>query len=81
VSSTDSPSYALTGFLKKILNPVARILESFIKNSGHFVRLIKYVNLQSPDSLIRFDNVSLFTNVPVDEALQVISQYRRHTEE
>jgi hypothetical protein len=32
---------------------------------------LKPVNLQSPDALVSFD-VSLFTNVPVNEALQVI---------
>jgi hypothetical protein len=32
---------------------------------------LKSVNLQSLDTLISFD-ISLFTNVPVDEALQVI---------
>jgi hypothetical protein len=43
----------------------------FIKNSGHFVQLLKSVNLQSPDTLVRFNVVSLFTKVPVDEILQV----------
>jgi hypothetical protein len=33
---------------------------------------LKYVNLHSLDTLVCFDVVSLFTNVPVDEALQVI---------
>jgi hypothetical protein len=33
---------------------------------------LKSVNIQSLDTLISFDVVSLFTNVPVDEALRVI---------
>jgi hypothetical protein len=47
-------------------------LESFVKDSGHFIQLLKSVNLQSLDTVASFD-VSLFTNVPVNEALQVIS--------
>jgi hypothetical protein len=34
---------------------------------------LKSVNLQSLDTLTSFDVVSLFTNVPVDEALQFIT--------
>jgi hypothetical protein len=33
---------------------------------------LKVVNLQSRDTLINFDVISLFTYIPVDEALQVI---------
>jgi hypothetical protein len=72
VSSVGSPCYGLAGFLHKILSPHAGKSESFVKNSGHFVQLFKSVNLQSSDTLVIFDIVSLFTNVPVDKALQVI---------
>jgi hypothetical protein len=54
------------------VSPLAGGLESFVKNSGHIVQLSKSVNLQSLDTLFGFDVVSLFTDVPVDEALQVI---------
>jgi hypothetical protein len=68
VNSTGSPCYALDDFLHKILSPLAEKLESFVKNSGQ----LKSLNLQFLDTLISFDVVSLFTNVPVDKALQVI---------
>jgi hypothetical protein len=72
VSSIGSPCYALAGFLHKILNRLAGRADSFMKNSGNFIELLKPVDLQKQDILTSFDMVSLFTNVPVDEALQVI---------
>jgi hypothetical protein len=72
VSSIGSPCYALAGIIHKILSTLAGKSESFVKNSGHFIKLLKCVNLQALDTLVSFDIVSLFTNVPVDEALQVI---------
>ncbi|PNF14821.1 hypothetical protein B7P43_G06341, partial [Cryptotermes secundus] len=72
VSSIGSPCYALAAFLQKILSPLAGRSGSFVKNSGHFIELLKSVNLRRHDMLASFDVVSLFTNVPVDEALQVI---------
>jgi hypothetical protein len=72
VSSNGSPCYALAGFLHKILRPLAGKSEYFVKNSGHFVQLSKSANLQSSDTLISFNIISLFTNVPVEKALQVI---------
>jgi hypothetical protein len=72
VSSICSLCYALAGFLHKILSPLARKSESCIKNLGHFIQLLKPVNLQSQETLISFDVVNLFTNVPVDGALHVI---------
>jgi hypothetical protein len=71
VSSVSFPCCALAGFPRKILSPFARKSKSFVKNSGHFIQLLKSVNLQSLDALVSVD-VCLFTNVQVDEALQVI---------
>jgi hypothetical protein len=68
VSSVGSSCYALAGFLRKILIPLAGKSESFVKNPGHFIQLLMSVNLQSSVTLASFD-VRLFTNVRFDEAL------------
>jgi hypothetical protein len=45
-------------------------LDSFVKNSGYFVKFLKYANLKSLDTLVRFD-VSLFTT-QVKETLKIV---------
>jgi hypothetical protein len=72
MSSIGSLRYALAGFLHKILHLLVVYTLSYIKNSGHFVQPLKFISLQHSDILVIFDVVSLFTNVPVDRALQVI---------
>jgi hypothetical protein len=72
VSSNGSPCYALAGFLHKILAPLVSNTDSFVKNSEHFIQLLKDINLRNGDILVSFDVVSLFTNVPVEEVLRVI---------
>jgi hypothetical protein len=72
VSSIESPCYALAEFLHKILSPLAGNTSSFMKNSEKFIKSIQDINFQNGDYLTRFDVVSLFSNVPVEEVLQVI---------
>jgi RNase P/RNase MRP subunit POP5 len=42
------------------------------KNSEHFLQLIKSVNVRESDKLVSFHVISLFTNVPVEEVLDII---------
>jgi hypothetical protein len=43
-----------------------------MKNSEQFIKLVQDVNLKNEDFLVSFDVVGVFTNVPVEEVLQVI---------
>jgi hypothetical protein len=43
-----------------------------MKKSQHFIKSIQDINLQNEDYLLSFGVVRLFTNVPVEEALQVM---------
>jgi hypothetical protein len=72
VSSINSPCYALTKFLHKILSPLIGNTSSFVKISEYFIKSIKDINLQNEDCLLSFDVVGLFTNVSMEEVLQVI---------
>jgi hypothetical protein len=71
-SSIGSPCYALGGFVQKIFNPLAGHTESFVRNSKPFIEILDKLKVQRTDILVSFYVVSLFTNVPISEALQVI---------
>jgi hypothetical protein len=72
VSSIGSPCYVVAGLLHKILVPLIGNTDSFVKNSEHLIQLLEDINLRNWDILVSFDVLSLFTNVPVAEILQVI---------
>jgi len=45
---------------------------SFIKDSNHFINEIKKKKLDQNDILVSFDVKSLYTNIPIGEAMEVI---------
>ena len=49
-------------------------VDSYVKDSTDFVQRIGQISLGESDIKVSFDVVSLFTRVPEDEALQVISE-------
>ena len=74
VNTIGSPTYELAKYVAKVLKPLVGNTDSFIKDSHDFVNLIKKEKLERDDILVSFDVVSLFTNIPLEEAIQVIKE-------
>jgi len=53
---------------------MARHTSSFIRDSTKMVEQMKNVRLEEDDLLLSFDVVSLFTKIPVEYAIKVISE-------
>eukprot|EP00253_Pinus_taeda_P032352 PITA_32352 len=70
VNTIGSPTYELAKYVAKILKPLVGNTDSFIKDSQDFVNLIKNERIERDDILVSFDVVSLFTKIPLDEAIQ-----------
>ena len=72
VSAMKSPIHPLAKYLAHKLTPLAENVKSEVKNSSHFIDIIKTVKITNTDILVSFDVTSLFTKIPVDEALTIM---------
>ena len=70
-SFVNSPSYAVSSYLAKILSPVVGNTDYTVKNSCDFADFIRGKTLDAGNELVSFDVVSLFTKIPVVLAINV----------
>lgn len=67
-----SPAYEAAAYLTNVISPVLGKSVYTVSNSSSFVDEIKRLNLNEFEEMVSFDVVSLFTKVPVQEAVDVI---------
>jgi hypothetical protein len=72
VSQIASPTYDLAKHVASVLQPLVGGTSSFVKDSRHFVDILKDITLEPDDIMVSFDVESLFTNVPVKECLEIV---------
>jgi len=74
VSSIDSPFYSLAYFLHKIIVSKEFYTTSHIENSIQLIEKLKNVKLDDRHVLLSLDVISLFTNIPLDLAVDSVSK-------
>ena len=70
-SNIGTATYHLLKYLAKLLSPLSQS-EYTIKNKKYFVEKIKKEHIPNDHLLVSFDVKSLFTNVPLDETIEII---------
>ena len=64
----------MSQYVSRILTPYARDTPSFIENAQHFRELIADLTISEDEVLVSFDVKSLFTSVPVEDALTAVKE-------
>ena len=72
VNTIGGPTYLLAKYLAQKLKPLAGHTKSFAKDSTSFVNELKNFKLDPDNKLVSFNVVSLYTNIPISEAIKVI---------
>lgn len=73
VNTIGGPSYLLTKHLALRLKRLVGNIDSSLKNSYSFINEIKDFKLEPNDILVSFDVVSLFTKIPINDAIDIVN--------
>ena len=74
VSAVGSATYNMAKFISKHLNPYVRNSSSYLVNTRDFIQKLETTTIEDDENLVSFDVKSLFTSVPVDDAIDVINE-------
>lgn len=74
VSNSNCESSAAAQFIDYFLQPIVQNINSYIKNTDHFIALISRLQLPHNSILFTMDVTSLYTNVPIQPAIDLISK-------
>ena len=77
VSDSQTESSKISSFIDYFLNPLARLSPSYIRDSTDFISSLESVPIENLPSVILFtcDVTSLYTNIPIDKACQVVAKF------
>ena len=74
ISCVNAFAYDLSGFLARILSPLTGNSNLTVENSGEFASIISQETIHTDEVMLSFGVESLFTNVPIEDAVQAALQ-------
>lgn len=79
IDNHKTESFNIAIFIDFFLQPLVLSLPSFIRDSFHFKSKISSIHFSSSFSLLTLDVESLYTNIPIEGAIEAVRElFRRH---
>ena len=75
ISGCDGLTERLSSFpsgVDKVLQPIAQIQESYLKDTTHFIRFIESTRVPKNAFLMSMDITSMYTNIPQEEGITIV---------
>jgi hypothetical protein len=72
VNNIGAPTYQLSKYLAGLLSQLTGNSAHNVKNSFQFVRILESLRIQPEDLMVSFNVVSLFTNIPIVDSLELL---------
>ena len=74
VSDVHSISYNCSNLIEFFLGPLVALQESYLRDSGHLIAILRQSHFPQSTLLFTMDVDSLYTNIPVNEGIQIVSE-------
>ena len=75
VNSIGSITERLSEFVDENIKELSKLVPSYIKDTTHFLTLLKTVKITDTDLLVTIDVSSLYTNIIHEEGLEAMKQW------
>ena len=74
ISGCDGPTERISAFVDHLLQPIAQIQPSYLKDTADFINFIERTRLPPNTTLVSMDVTSLYTNIPQEEGINTVSE-------
>jgi len=81
ISGCDGPTERLSAFVDKLLQPIVKEQESYLKDSADFINFIERTRVPNDAILVSMDETNLYTNVPQEEGIETVMHTNPSTKE
>ena len=72
ISGCDGPTERLSAFVDKLLQPIAKEQEPYLKDTTDFINFIEQTRVPENAILVSMDVTSLYTNIPQVEGIETV---------
>ena len=72
ISGCDSPIERISSFVDYLLQPIAKVQESYLKDTTDFLNFKENKKVAKDTMLVSMDVTSLYTNIPQEEGITIV---------